>query len=830
MATNIDKGLYSAPQGIEEEEGMGAEMDIPDFEIESDNITPLEDGGVEVTIGTALISTGDPEFEENLAEVLDEGILKTLSNDLLGLVDADINSRKDWAETYVKGLEVLGFKYEDRTEPWENACGVYSTVLAEAAIRFQAEAMSETFPAAGPVRTKIIGKETPEKAEAASRVQEDMNYELTERMVEYRPEHERLLYSLGLAGSAFKKVYFDPTLGRQVAIYISAEDVIVPYGASHIETAERVTHVMRKTENEIKKLQAAGFYREVDLGEPTPYHTDIEKKKAEESGYTMTEDDRYALYEIHADLIIEGAEDDDDEIARPYVVTIERGTGEILSIRRNWNPDDELKLKRQHFVHYVYVPGFGFYGLGLIHIIGGYARAGTSIIRQLVDAGTLSNLPGGLKARGLRVKGDDTPIAPGEFRDVDIPSGAIKDNIMMLPYKEPSQVLMGLLEKITTEARRLGAISDMNVSDMSANAPVGTTLAILERTLKPMAAVQARVHYAMKQEFKLLKVIIADYAPTEYAYTPERGENGARQQDYAMVDVIPVSDPNSSTMAQRVVQYQAVLQMAQTAPQIYDLPQLHRQMIEVLGVKNADKLIPTTEDAKPKDPVSENMAALISKPMKAFIYQDHEAHIAAHTSFIQDPVIAQTIGQNPQAQQIMASLQAHIAEHLGFHYRKQIEDTLGAPLTAPGEELPEDVEVQLSRLIADAGKQLAQQHTQEAAQAQAQQQAQDPIIQMQQQEIQIKGAEVERKKAKDAQDAKLAERKIKIDELKVVTDLQKHHGTTTSQEKQASNRNEIELLRAIQQSKSTKNDHTMKAAQILHTMQQANKPKGPIGE
>jgi hypothetical protein len=830
MATNIDKGLYSAPQGIEEEEGMGAEMDIPDFEIESDNITPLEDGGVEVTIGTALISTGDPEFEENLAEVLDEGILKTLSNDLLGLVDADINSRKDWAETYVKGLEVLGFKYEDRTEPWENACGVYSTVLAEAAIRFQAEAMSETFPAVGPVRTKIIGKETPEKAEAASRVQEDMNYELTERMVEYRPEHERLLYSLGLAGSAFKKVYFDPTLGRQVAIYISAEDVIVPYGASHIETAERVTHVMRKTENEIKKLQAAGFYREVDLGEPTPYHTDIEKKKAEESGYTMTEDDRYALYEIHADLIIEGAEDDDDEIARPYVVTIERGTGEILSIRRNWNPDDELKLKRQHFVHYVYVPGFGFYGLGLIHIIGGYARAGTSIIRQLVDAGTLSNLPGGLKARGLRVKGDDTPIAPGEFRDVDIPSGAIKDNIMMLPYKEPSQVLMGLLEKITTEARRLGAISDMNVSDMSANAPVGTTLAILERTLKPMAAVQARVHYAMKQEFKLLKVIIADYAPTEYAYTPERGENGARQQDYAMVDVIPVSDPNSSTMAQRVVQYQAVLQMAQTAPQIYDLPQLHRQMIEVLGVKNADKLIPTTEDAKPKDPVSENMAALISKPMKAFIYQDHEAHIAAHTSFIQDPVIAQTIGQNPQAQQIMASLQAHIAEHLGFHYRKQIEDTLGAPLTAPGEELPEDVEVQLSRLIADAGKQLAQQHTQEAAQAQAQQQAQDPIIQMQQQEIQIKGAEVERKKAKDAQDAKLAERKIKIDELKVVTDLQKHHGTTTSQEKQASNRNEIELLRAIQQSKSTKNDHTMKAAQILHTMQQANKPKGPTGE
>ena len=824
----MEKGLYQAPQGIMAAQEPPLEIEIVDPEevkigIDGQtllDIKPEEDDEDEE----------DEKFNANLAEEIPESLLQTIASELIGLVDADVAARKDWSDTYVDGLKLLGLKYEETTEPWAGACGVYHPMLAEAVVKFQSEAIMETFPAMGPVKTKIIGKETQNKREAAMRVQEDMNYRLTEQMSEYRPEQEKLLWNLPLAGSAFKKVYFDPTLGRQVAIYISAEDVIVPYGASHIETAERVTHVMRKTENEIKKLQAAGFYRDIDLGDPTPYHTDIEKKKAEESGYTMTEDDRYALYEIHADLIIEGAEEDDDEIARPYVVTIERGTGEILSIRRNWNPDDELKLKRQHFVHYVYVPGFGFYGLGLIHIIGGYARAGTSIIRQLVDAGTLSNLPGGLKARGLRVKGDDTPIAPGEFRDVDIPSGAIKDNIMMLPYKEPSQVLMGLLDKITTEARRLGAISDMNVSDMSANAPVGTTLAILERTLKPMAAVQARVHYAMKQEFKLLKVIIADYAPTEYSYTPERGEDGARQQDYAMVDVIPVSDPNSSTMAQRVVQYQAVLQMAQTAPQIYDLPQLHRQMIEVLGVKNADKLIPTTEDAKPKDPVSENMAALISKPMKAFIYQDHEAHIAAHTSFIQDPVIAQTIGQNPQAQQIMASLQAHIAEHLGFHYRKQIEDTLGVPLTAPGEELPEDVEVQLSRLIADAGKQLAQQHTQEAAQAQAQQQAQDPIIQMQQQEIQIKGAEVERKKAKDAQDAKLAERKIKIDELKVVTDLQKHHGTTTSQEKQASNRNEIELLRAIQQSKSTKNDHTMKAAQILHTMQQANKPKGPTGE
>jgi hypothetical protein len=826
MATNIDKGLYAAPQGIEGlDDLLDMEMDMPDFEIESENITPLEGGGVEVILEQGKLVSDDDEFDENLAEVLDEGVLQSLAEEILELVESDINSRKEWADTYVKGLEVLGFKYEDRTEPWENACGVFSTVLAEAAIRFQAETMSETFPAAGPVRTKIIGKETPEKTEAASRVQEDMNYELTERMIEYRPEHERLLYSLGLSGSAFKKVYFDPTLGRQVSMYISAEDVIVPYGASHIESAERVTHVMRKTPNEIKKLQVAGFYRDIDLEDPVPYVTDIEKKKAEDNGYTLTDDDRYAIYEVHADLIIEGAEEDDDEIARPYVVTIERGMGEILAVRRNWDPEDPLKLKRQHFVHYVYVPGFGFYGLGLIHIIGGYARAGTSIIRQLVDAGTLSNLPGGLKSRGLRVKGDDTPIAPGEFRDVDVPSGAIKDNIMALPYKEPSQVLAGLLEKITSEARRLGAISDMNISDMSANAPVGTTLAILERTLKPMAAVQARVHYAMKQEFKLLKAIIAEYAPTEYTYTPERGQDNARQEDYAMVDVIPVSDPNASTMAQRVVQYQAVLQMAQTAPQIYDLPQLHRQMIEVLGVKNADKLIPTTEDQKPKDPISENMAALIGKPMKAFIYQDHEAHLAAHQSFMQDPVIAQTIGQNPQAQQIMAALQAHIAEHLGFNYRKQMEEQLGAPLTAPGEELPEDVEVQLSRLIADAGKQLTQQHTQQAAQAQAQQQAQDPIIQMQQQEIQIKGAEVERKKAKDAQDAAIAERKVKIDEMKVITDLQKSHNSTQSQEKQASNRNEIDLLKTLHQTKVTKNDHTLKAAQVLHQLQQANKAK-----
>jgi hypothetical protein len=690
-----------------------------------------------------------------------------LAEDIIELIDADFDSRKDWADTFVKGLDVLGFKYEERTEPWEGACGVYSTVLAEAAIRFQAETMSETFPAAGPVRTKILGEETKEKDEAAARVKADMNYELTEHMVEYRAEHERMLYSLGLSGSAFKKVYFDPNLGRQVSVYIPAEDVIIPYGASHIETAERVTHVMRKTKNELKKLQVNEFYREIDLGEPQAFHTDIEKRKAEEGGYSITDDDRYTIYEVHADLVIEGIDDSDDEIAKPYVVTIERGSNEVLAIRRNWNPEDELKLKRQHFVHYVYVPGFGFYGLGLIHIIGGYARAGTSLIRQLVDAGTLSNLPGGLKSRGLRIKGDDTPINPGEWKDVDVPSGSIRDNIMPLPYKEPSQTLLALLNQITTEGRRLGAISDMNISDMSANAPVGTTLALLERTLKPMAAVQARVHYAMKQEFKLLKTLLAEYAPAEYSYQPLRGEVGARQADYAMVEVIPVSDPNSSTMAQRVVQYQAVLQMSSQAPQIYDLPQLHRQMIEVLGVKNADKLVPIKDDLKPADPVSENMNALIGKPMKAFIYQDHDAHIAAHMSFMKDPTVAQMIGQNPQAQQIMTALQAHIAEHLGFNYRKQIEERLGAPLPAPNAELDEEVEIQLARVVAEAGKQLTQAHEQQAAQQQAQQKAQDPLVQMQQAELQIKQTEVQRKMKKDADD--IAIKKAQL-QLKAATD------------------------------------------------------------
>jgi len=763
----VEKGLYSAPVGIEEEAVDEAELEI---EIVDPEMVTMSDGSVEVTI-IPNADVGDTvPFDANLAEVLEESTLNKLADELVGSVDGDISSRKDWADTFVKGLDVLGFKHEERGEPWEGACGVYSTVLAEAAIRFQAETMSETFPAAGPVKVKVLGEETKEKEDAAQRVKADMNYELTERMVEYRPEHERLLYSLGLAGSAFKKVYYDPNIGRQVAMYIPAEDVIVPYGASNVESAERVTHIMRKTKNDLKKLQASGFYKDIDLGEPQPYHTDIEERKAEEGGYSITDDYRYAVYEIHADVVIEGIDDSEDEIAKPYVITIERGSNEVLAVRRNWNPDDPLMLKRQHFVHYVYVPGFGFYGLGLIHIIGGYAKAGTSLIRQLVDAGTLANLPGGLKSRGLRIKGDDTPIEPGEFKDVDVPSGSIRDNIMPLPYKEPSQTLLALLNQITTEGRRLGAISDMNISDMSANAPVGTTLALLERTLKPMAAVQARVHYAMKQEFKMLKTIMAEYAPVEYAYEPMRGSVSAKQMDYMMVDVIPVSDPNSSTMAQRVVQYQAVLQMSQSAPQIYDLPQLHRQMIEVLGVKNADKLVPTEDDITPVDPVSENMNALMGKPLKAFIYQDHEAHIAAHTAFMQDPMVMQLIGQNPQAKPIMAALQAHIAEHTAFLYRKQIEEKMGVPLPPPNQPLPENIEVQLSALMGEAGRQLTQTHQKQAAQQQAQQKAQDPVVQMQQAELQVKQQEVQRKAQKDQTDAQIKQAELQLKAQKTQAD------------------------------------------------------------
>jgi len=743
MATSMmDKSLYAAPTGLDETEEPG----VIEIEIEDPEGVKIGIDGLEIDL-MPEDDMGDVAFDDNLAEHMDDGELEKIGSDIMGMIETDISSRKDWTEMYVRGLEVLGMKYEERTEPWAGACGVFSTLLTEAAVRFQSETIIETFPAQGPVKTQIIGAIDQLKEEAASRVRDDMNFRLTEEMPEYRPEHERMLFNLGLIGSAFKKVYYDPSLGRQTSVFIPAEDVIIPYGSSGARTAERVTHIMRKTENDVKKLQVAGFYRDVELGEPVQTHTDVEKKKADEQGYSLTDDDRYQFCEIQIDYDLPGFEDENG-IALPYIITIDKGTNKVLSIYRNYKEDDDLKLKRDHFVQYDYVPGFGAYGFGYIHLIGGYARAGTSLIRQLVDAGTLSNLPGGLKSRGLRIKGDDTPIAPGEWRDVDVPSGAVRDNIMPLPYKEPSQVLAALLDRITEEGRRLGSIADMKISDMSANSPVGTTLALLERQLKTMSAVQARVHYAMKQEFKLLKAIIRDYAPTEYEYDPQYGDKRAKQADYDMVEVIPVSDPNSSTMAQRIMQYQAVIQLAAQAPQIYDLPQLHRQMIEVLGIRNADKLVPVTEDQKPRDPISENMSLLRGTPVKAFIYQDHDAHIAAHTSFLQDPMIAQQMGQNPMAQQMNAAAQAHIAEHLAFLYRKKIEEQMGVPLPAPDEKLPEEIEVQLSQLVAKASAQLMQQNVQQAQQAQAQQMAQDPIVQMQQQELAIKKQDSDTKQLK----------------------------------------------------------------------------------
>jgi hypothetical protein len=774
MATNIDQALMPLDMSqMTEEPALEIEIEDP----ESVNIKA---GDVEISLEPEG-PEGPEDFDANLAEYMDEGALQSLASELISLVDADINSRKDWTEMFVRGLEVLGTRYEERTEPWSGACGVFSPLLTEAAVRFQSEMITETFPAQGPVKTQIIGEETPENKEAAVRVRDDMNYRLTEKMIEYRPEHEKMLWNLGLIGSAFKKLYPDPTKGQAAAPFIPAEDLIMPYGSSDVYTAERVTHIMRKTPNEIRKLQVEGFYRDVDLGEPVRIFSDVEKKKAEDQGYAITDDERYQPLEIHVDWNLEGFEDP-DEIALPYVITIERGTQTVLSIRRNWNEDDKRRLKRQHFVQYTYIPGFGAYGLGLIHLIGGYARAGTSLIRQLVDAGTLSNLPGGLKSRGLRIKGDDTPIAPGEFRDVDIPSGAIRDNILPLPYKEPSQVLAGLLNQLTDDGRRLGGIADLKVSDMSAQAPVGTTLALLERQLKTMGAVQARVHASLRMEFKLLKQIIRDFAPPDYSYIPEGGDRQAKQSDYDMVEIIPVSDPNAATMAQRIMQYQAALQLAQGAPQIYNLPQLHRQMLEVLGIKNADKLVPIEDDQKPKDPVSENMSLLTGKPVKAFLYQDHDAHIATHMSLIQDPMVMQMVGQSPMGQQIQAATMAHMVEHMAFKYRQMVEQQLGVTLNAPDEDMDEGTEIEVSRLVAQASQQLLQSNQQQAQAQQNQQMAQNPMLQMQQAELQLRQQELQRKEADSQRDYQIAQQKMQLEAQRLQLDAQKEQMRLATQQ------------------------------------------------
>jgi hypothetical protein len=818
MATSgIDKSLYSAPMGMTEDE-----LASPPIEIEIEDPEEVRIGLGDIEIDLMPEEETDEDFDANLAEYMDGSDLDSLGNELVDEFTKDIMDRKEWMQTYVEGLKLLGLKYEERTEPWNGACGVFHPMLTESVVRFQSEGITETFPAMGPVKTVIIGRETPEVEEAATRVRDDMNYQLTEVMAEYRPEHEKLLWNLPIAGSAFKKVYYDPSIGRQAAVFIPAEDIVVPYGASSIEKAERVTHVMRKTENEVMKLMEAGFYMDVDLGEPSHELDDIEKQKAEEMGMSAIQDDRYRILEMHVMCDLPGYEHKNKKgeptgIALPYVISVEKGTRKVLAIRRNWYEDDKLHLKRQHFVHYQYIPGFGFYGYGLIHLIGGYSRSATMLIRQLVDAGTLSNLPGGLKSRGLRVKGDDTPIAPGEFRDVDVPSGSIRDNILPLPYKEPSQVLYTLFDRIVQEGRSFASSGDMNVSDMSSQAPVGTTLALLERQLKVMGAVQARMHFSMKQEFKLLKVIIADYTPEEYDYEPVDGSRKAKKTDYDMVDVIPVSDPNAATMAQKIATYQAILQLAQSAPQLYNLPLLHRQMIEVLGVKNAAKLVPIEDDLTPIDPVQENQNLLTNKPVKAFIEQNHQAHIQVHMSAIQNPKIQQVMQNNPQAQQIMAAAMAHINEHIAMEYRRQIEEAMGIVL--PGEEatkkIPPEIANQIAIKAAQASQQLLQRDQQQAQQQQAQQQMQDPIVQMQMQELQLKQQDLQLKAQKQQIEAAAKADQIRVEEARI--EAQKEIAAMQVAANAASQRDKL--------NKSMELEGAKLGVQIAKEKAQANRPQ-----
>ena len=835
---SIDKALYQAPVGM-------AAMDAgePDIEIEIEDpeAVHLQIGDLEIDMEPG--EEEDDEFSANLAEEMDENELQLLASDLLSDYENDVISRKDWITTYTDGLELLGMKIEERSEPWEGACGVYHPLLSEALVKFQAETMMSTFPAAGPVKTKLIGKETPEKKEAALRVQDDMNYQLMDVMSEFRPEHERMLWGCGLSGNAFKKVYFDPHLDRQVSLFVPAEDIVVPYGASDLASAERVTHVMRKTENELRRLQVAGFYRDIDLGEPMNTLDEVEKKIAEKLGFRATTDDRYKILEMHVDLDLPGYEHEEDGeptgIALPYVVTIEKGSNEVLSIRRNWEPDDKTYQRRQHFVHYGYVPGFGFYCFGLIHLVGAFAKSGTSLIRQLVDAGTLSNLPGGFKARGLRIKGDDTPIAPGEFRDVDVPAGSIKDNLMALPYKEPSQTLAALLNKIVDDGRRVANMADLQISDMSSQAPVGTTLAILERTLKAMSAVQARIHYSMKQELWLLKGIIAAYTPEDYNYEPEEGSRRAKRSDYDNVDVIPVSDPNASTMAQKIVQYQAVLQLAQSAPSLYNMPMLHRQMLDVLGIRDAHKLVPIEDDLKPTDPVTENQNVLRMKPIKAFAYQDHKAHIAVHMAAMQDPMLQQMLKTNPAAQQMMAAMMSHLNEHIGFQYRNDIQEQLGMTMPPQYDESGEDIEMdpeveaRLAPMLAQAAQRLLMKSQAQVAQQQAQQQMQDPLVQMQMQELQLKAQEQQRKAQKDSADNALRTAQLQLEQQRIAaqqetaqaqqrTDMLKVAATLGSKKEVELAKTGVDVLKHMSETVRKQQD---REAQERAQMRSLNQPK-----
>lgn len=753
--TNMDSGLYAPPTGIPQaaEQETAYEIEVVDPEAVSE-----EEALLLASFSDEAQAEEDTGFSDNLVEQLDDSTIAILASELTHDIDNDRNSRADWEKLYIDGIKLLGLKREPRTSPWPGASDVNHPMITEAMVRFQSEMITETFPAAGPTKAKIIGKETPKKKEASERVITDMNYMLTERMPEFRGEHERLLFGLPGCGAGFKKVYYDPSKGRPVSEYVQAGDVLLPYGVSGARASHRVTHVMRKTENEIRRLQYTGFYRDVELTLPVKNIDEIRQAMDEEIGMNDLNDEFYTLYECCVDLDLKGFEDTDEDgptgVALPYVVTLIRDTNIVLSVRRNWKEDDALKQRRQHFVQYDYIPGFGPYGFGLFHLIGSFANSATGTMRQLMDAGTLSNLPGGLKSRGLRIKGEDQPIEPGEFRDVDIGGGTIKDNILPLPYKEPSQTLFNLLQMIIEEGRRFASTADMQVSDMSAQAPVGTVLALIERQLKVLTAVQGRTHNSLTQELKLIKQLVVENISDdpEYDYEPETGSPPARREDYAMVDVVPVSDPNASTLAQRVVQYQAVIQLAQMAPQIYDLPQLHRGMLDVLGIKNADKLVALPDDLRPVDPVSENMAVLKAKPVKAFLHQDHESHIRVHMSAMQDPIIMKLLGQNPQAPMLMAAMQAHVAEHVGYAYRQKIEQQLGMPMPAEGEKLSPELEVALSGMMAQAAQQVLMQSQQKAAAEQAAQQAKDPVLQMQQKELEIKAKTVE-----------IADTKMKLD-------------------------------------------------------------------
>ena len=833
MATNVDKGLYQAPLGIEQ---LAQDEEPIEIEIIDPEEVNIHMGDMDISI---IPGEDEDSFGENLAELMDEGELMSIAGDLVEDIENDRNSRKDWEKAYTDGLKLLGLQFEERTEPWQGASGVFHPMITEAVVRFQSETITEMFPAQGPVRTKIIGKETPEKKEAAVRVEEDMNYELTEVMREFRPEHERMLWSLPATGSAFKKVYYDPNLGRQVSMFVPAEDIILPYGTTDLDTCYRLTHVMRKTKNEILKLQESGFYRKCELGEPTRDRSDIQDAKDKETGFSDLNDDRYTLYEVHADLDLPGHEDtnsdgDETEIGLPYVLTLIKGTNEVMAIRRNWEPDDELRLKRQHFVHYQYIPGFGAYGFGLFHLIGGFAKSATSIMRQLIDAGTLSNLPGGLKSRGLRIKGDDTPIQPGEFRDVDIGSGALRDNILPLPYKEPSQVLAALLGTIVDEGRRFAATADLKVSDMSGQSPVGTTLALLERQLKVMTAVQARLHYTFKQELGLLAEIIADYTDPNYDYDPDTSNRSAKKTDYEYVEIIPVSDPNAATMSQRVVQYQAVIQMAQMAPDIYDMPQLHRRMLEVLGIKNAEKLVKLPDDQKPRDPVTENMSVLKGEPVKAFLNQDHQSHIAVHMAMMQDPMIMATIGQNPRAPAIQAAMMAHLAEHAGFQYRKQIEAQLGLTLPPEDEDLPPQIEQALSEMMAKAAQQALQLNQQQAQQQQAQQQAQDPLVMMQQQELALKQGGLQLEAQKVQQDFAIEQAKLELEKQRMVLEASAKADANNLRKEETAARMQLEGVKVgasirekqAQQKFDQESSGVKLGAQIAKDQTQMNQPTG----